>query len=831
MEQIVLHMPAHPETLAVLGYMVVVNKQVHSYQLEEIDQYLMECGTSLDNTCLPPILDGQDDAIPLARAMEAFIAEELAVQEGILFVLSVLANVDTCMDEGEKKFLSDVGMKSMISPERRDQLLSLGKEKALALRNSNNVLFQRPYKDPPVQKSWFRRLIDHIIAFFCRLFSISLQTSVESAASQDQDYKAAIQKCAEIAKDDFTVVQPCYEAVISKCSTIVHNLQEQQVHHRYHSELSDNVSAMISDLAKNLSDSVLGQSQKSEAALLQKERTLPDFTISLLGRTKAGKTTLHAILTGKGRDKIGSGLQRTTRYNRVYQWNLLRLIDTPGFGSAEAAGRSDDEIAAAVLDESDIICFVVVDEGIQKDILEFIQRASKRNKPIIILLNHKQNIRDSVHFKRFLQKPTDWLTTTGESNLQGYSNRIYRFAQENGFGNLISVYPVFLLAALMAQEPEYTKYSKLLWESSNLEPFIEKLKSWITLSGPLKRSQTLLDGTIQDFSHTEEKIQQELLPINQEIQALQTRWPAIVTTIRKEQQVLMDQLKDLLDDRFSRLKKQEALNFATQYFDCKDDLSSKWTEYLGSIHFERTLEEDVKDLTDQFLSKVDNTVRDFLEDFYFAFSSDLSLGWGQKLSFDFRFATNILASLLDAGGIIAGCILGLSNPAGWVITISGVLLHILSRLFTSQAKKRQEAIDALYEKLSSQIEEKIPGWRYSITEQIHNQTEELIQKIDRVFSSATQELSDVIHTCDGLANTYTEQRQHLNQVYAWRILAFMEGKVERYANADIGATVHDVERLPGLIRIRTPLSITIAPDALKDVISEQIEIVGTETAS
>ena len=697
----------------------------------------------------------------------------------------------------------------------------------MALRNSNNVLFQRPYTDPPKKKSLFRRLIDYIIAFFCRLFSIPLQTSVENAASQDQDYKAAIQKCAEIAKDDFTVVRPCYEAVISKCSSIVHNLQEQQAHHRYHSKLSDSVSEIVSDFAQNLSDSVLSQSQKSEAELLQKERTLPDFTISLLGRTKAGKTTLHAILTGEGRDKIGSGLQRTTRYNRVYQWNLLRLIDTPGFGSAEAAGRSDDEIAAAVLDESDIICFVVVDEGIQKDILEFIQRASKRNKPIIILLNHKQNIRDSVHFKRFLQKPTDWLTTTGEANLQGYSNRIYRFAQENGFGNLISVYPVFLLAALMAQEPEYTKYSKLLWESSNLEPFIEKLKSWITFSGPLKRSQTLLDGTIQDFSHTEEKLQRELLPINQEIQALQTRWPATVTTIRKEQQVLMDHLKDLLDERFSRLKKQEALNFATQYFDCKDDLSSKWTEYLDSIHFERTLEEDVKELTNQFLSKVDNTVRDFLEDFYFAFSSDLSLDGGQKLSFNFRLATNILASLMDAGGLIASFFI----PFGWVIAIPGAILHILSRLFTSQAEKRKQAIDALYGKLSSQIEEKIPSWRYSITEQIHKQTEELIQKSDRAFSSATQELNDVIHTCDGLANIYTEQRQHLNQVYAWRILTFMEGKVEMYADTDIGAVVHDVERLPGLIRIHTPLSITIAPDALKDVISEQIEIVGTETVS
>ena len=160
----------------------------------------------------------------------------------------------------------------------------------------------------------------------------------------------------------------------------------------------------------------------------------------------------------------------------------------------------------------------------------------------------------------------------------------------------------------------------------------------------------------------------------------------------------------------------------------------------------------------------------------------------------------------------------------------GYFAHTLSP-FYKPGGKRKQAIDALYGKLSSQIEEKIPSWRYSITEQIHKQTEELIQKSDRAFSSATQELNDVIHTCDGLANIYTEQRQHLNQVYAWRILTFIEGKVEMYADTDIGAVVHDVERLPGLIRIHTPLSITIAPDALKDVISEQIEIVGTETVS
>ena len=103
---------------------------------------------------------------------------------------------------------------------------------------------------------------------------------------------------------------------------------------------------------------------------------------------------------------IGAGMQRTTRYNRVYQWNLLRLIDTPGIGSAEAEGRKDEEIAASILEESDIICFVAIDDSILKDILEFIKKIADLNKPIIILLNHKENIEPAVKFKHFIAHPT-----------------------------------------------------------------------------------------------------------------------------------------------------------------------------------------------------------------------------------------------------------------------------------------------------------------------------------------------------------------------------------------------------------------------------------------
>ncbi len=102
------------------------------------------------------------------------------------------------------------------------------------------------------------------------------------------------------------------------------------------------------------------------------------FTVSFLGRTKVGKTTLHTVLTGEGEENIGGGKQRTTRYNRVYQWNNLRLIDTPGIGAAEADGRTDEEIAKSVIGESDIICIVVSDDSVQEYVFDLAKKNCKK---------------------------------------------------------------------------------------------------------------------------------------------------------------------------------------------------------------------------------------------------------------------------------------------------------------------------------------------------------------------------------------------------------------------------------------------------------------------
>ena len=59
------------------------------------------------------------------------------------------------------------------------------------------------------------------------------------------------------------------------------------------------------------------------------ERDLEKFSITLFGRTMAGKSTLMEVLTEGDGSAIGMGAQRTTRDIRSYEWNGLAVTDVP----------------------------------------------------------------------------------------------------------------------------------------------------------------------------------------------------------------------------------------------------------------------------------------------------------------------------------------------------------------------------------------------------------------------------------------------------------------------------------------------------------------------
>jgi len=90
---------------------------------------------------------------------------------------------------------------------------------------------------------------------------------------------------------------------------------------------------------------------------------LSKFSITLFGRTMAGKSTLMEILTEGDGSSIGKGAQRTTLDVRKYQWNGLEITDVPGIGAFE--GDEDEQIAFEAAKTADLILFLITDDAPQ----------------------------------------------------------------------------------------------------------------------------------------------------------------------------------------------------------------------------------------------------------------------------------------------------------------------------------------------------------------------------------------------------------------------------------------------------------------------------------
>jgi putative ribosome biogenesis GTPase RsgA/uncharacterized tellurite resistance protein B-like protein len=234
------------------------------------------------------------------------------------------------------------------------------------------------------------------------------------------EYDEAIRQCAVIADEDYKFAELALQRALSALSKLGKNIQEaiEDIKHKTGSKgqatTAKEVAKQLEDTRNSLSAEIIKEIENVRESLRAKERALNHFSITFMGRTKAGKSTLHAIVTDDGWDAIGVGKQRTTRFNRVYEWKNIRIIDTPGIGAP--GGKSDEEIAKSIIDESDVICYVVTNDSIQESEFAFLRLLKEKAKPLIILLNVKNNLRDSRRLEHFLKTPIKcllWMVKVG----------------------------------------------------------------------------------------------------------------------------------------------------------------------------------------------------------------------------------------------------------------------------------------------------------------------------------------------------------------------------------------------------------------------------------
>lgn len=807
------------DSLAVLGYVITSNRQVHNYQLYHLEKYLSEQGFLLGDTVLPGILDGKDDAVPLQQIIKAFSKENETVKAELIYQAILLAYLDGCFDTDEADIISAMIAVAQLQANTVEGMHTKAQNESNQFRIESDIFFTRP-KHTSKKGSWLKRLFLRIVEFFKRLFHLSDKSPDEKSL-----YIDAIRRCSVIAKEDFEIVKDNYDQIIAKCAEAQAELENIVGSFSCASELASDIAGLTESFAKALENNILSQENAAVTALVQKERSLSDFTISLVGRTKAGKTTLHAILTGEGDSKIGVGEQRTTRYNRVYQWNMLRLIDTPGIGSGEDDGRKDEEVAESVLGETDIICFLVVDDSILGDILSFMERVAQHHKPIIVLLNHREDIRPEVKFKRFLKDPTGWMSHQGESRLDGHVDRIMRYARGKGFDKLLTIFPVFLLPALMARQDEYKEHSDLLWDSSNIEEFIGQIKSWIIQYGRLKRSETIVDGTIQSFTNSRKRIEAEQAPLQSEIGSLKSKAPQIIDKLKKVQACCIEELQRYIESRLDQLRNQELRAFAEANYKSKD-IAAAWESFIEETGFQADINNKMTSLGARFSKEIDTTVQEVLEDFYFSMQYNASIGnIKPQFSLDLKSFSRILGGAIN----LIGTIIILFNPLGWIAVGLGTVIQLSSLFFKSKEQRQQERIEKIVNSIQKALDERETEFIQSATDAFGKSTNEAIDKINALFGILVEQVSKALAVGNSLIADFDQRIEVLNHVYAWRIIEFLRNDTTPITMEEVEKTIASVKHIDGgamqIYKYGSAEYKQSELDLLSNVLAESVQII------
>ncbi|MGN5010877.1 GTPase [Aeromonas veronii] len=642
-------------------------------------------------------------------------------------------------------------------------------------------------------------------------------------------YDKAIEKCREVGLHDIEVADACLQATAKALQEIGVELDSKIA------EINAKIGDKPAQAAREALRSMKGDRTEIERMInhevqefqelqLKKHRAMNFYTIAFMGRSKAGKSTLHAVVTGGGWDQIGVGRQNTTRLNRVYEWHNIRIIDTPGI--ATPGGEDLGKVAESVIDEADLICFVVTNNNQQTTGFEFLKQLRKKGKPLLVLLNVKVDLSNPVRLKRFLNNP-DQPFSNDKDQLGGHIDRIRRDAAEHYGTSNFPIIPVQLLAAQIAQQQPDHEHSETLMKASRLQHFLDSVRLSLLDEGLLRRSQNLLGSTVADIERPcrDLKVRSDFyLDFSRQI-----RERAHESSLRltKAQADHLRQLEQELRGVFAALQKEVA-DFAEDHWDdSKSDLNEAWTDEIRRFGMEKRINfaqekalaafsEDMKDLLTEVNQEI-NLQRKI------SFSSTKldeqnSSVWFQK--------TLQWGSGLASLGLGALALANIWNPGGWVM--AGVaLIGVIASLFESKASKRRKAVAKISNALETNIEKQEKQIVDAALKNFSEQCQVGAATVQNYFQLSADGLAFVGQTLDRGAGILQKQGGILNTHFAARILDFAGRFPSESSAQDLRSQIHEVRRKVGEridIQVSSKVNTPRNLDSIEFVIQEKITL-------
>ena len=711
------------DVLAIIGYAIVLNQEMHSKQINCLNQFLVDYDLLDAKDIIYDVLGDVEDKIDLDIALKLYEKENSNAKEILyllLYQLILLPHNSTNEND--------------INSSERDFLLSI--ENYL----SNEIIRKN------------RNIVSRLLK----------QKSRGNFTHCTDEFNVELDGIYTVAFEDFENMSEIVKRLASKCDELSKHISNIDIQNQ---KLRD----ALKEFTEHYELYVNQEVKQLKSGVISKELARNNFSIALMGRTKAGKSTLHSIMCKEGEEFIGKGGQRTTRFNRVFTWNGLKIIDTPGIGAGEDEGRRDEEIAESVINQADIICFVIVDDTISsEDILLTLDKIAEYHKPLIIVLNHKDDINKKSHLKRFETDPDKWKNTQDEKNLSGWIDRLERNAEKNGYKDIIRIVPVFLLAAIKGINEENIVY----YQKSNYPVFVETIKELIQYNCVFYKSQTMLD----EPSVSLHKAFDRLKEAEECLELLQRKIEEIYERTTKEIISLHYKIKrdccNIIESEFEEFKVNYQSKFVDSNFMVKDIVMVKnnFKLFLEEATVLENISGKIQDVENEYHHQISDKIKELEEEIAYA-----SLNIENLVSdCDSKDEKKTMNSF-PIKGILKFVSLGLDVATLWFppLFLISLPISIASNFFKSGNKKKDLNRTRTKE------------WFYISTDKsknllIKNIEKELIQTLNQdektlrdFFDNLQYQLNIVLNYIGECRQEFNQNLKELDKHYAIRILQFI----------------------------------------------------------
>lgn len=609
---------------------------------------------------------------------------------------------------------------------------------------------------------------------------------------KNNDLKIILDLCEKSSKNGYNLAnkyQSSLNQTLKNSEKEIQNTINKFNNSKYDSSKENNI---LNEQLLDIKNSFRKLSTNIKSDLENKKDTLSKFSITLFGRTMAGKSTLMEILTNGDGKSIGLGSQRTTRDIRKYMWNNLEITDVPGIGAFE--GQEDEDLAFESAKSADLILFLITDDAPQPKEAECFSKIINLGKPIISIINVKTSITENTSIKMAKYEinkkfDTNRLDSIKEQFLS------YSLKLEEDWSNIPFIY-VHLKSAFLSQKlkKQSKENSKILYEMSKINFLKKKIIKVVKNNGEFYRLKTFVDLVSKPIIDATDTLLNQSTVNSTQGKVILNKKRELETWEQKFNENSTKEIKSFISNIKSQLN-SEIVSFAEDYFENKN-VNKAWEIVLKNKKIEEKAQDLMKKFENQCTMEIKEITRELENELKFSKSFIKSKKIKTNTIINEKKIWNWSAIVVSSGftiGSIIAFFLGsaTSGPIGWValgISAIGILGNFL---FESREKKENRA----RKKLEKHLQENVLNICKNLEKQMNKNLNLLIQK--RIFL-LIEELYKVNTIVFNLVDTQKKLAWNLNSHLLELNKQLITEAIKLIGAGGMEYHIRSVARIPGI---------------------------------